>query len=118
MMDEVEFVLLMGYNEFHIYDDLFNVKSAKVIVFCDEVECRGLKFVWDFCGWVNGVTCEFLVWVKCAGCCFIFFGVEMGTDVGFKCIKKVTIICKIREVFDWCCELGIRIVADYMIGFF
>jgi anaerobic magnesium-protoporphyrin IX monomethyl ester cyclase len=117
VLDEVENCLEMGYNDFHFYDDLFNITSRKVIDFCDEVEKRNIKFSWDFRGRVNAVSRESLIRAKRAGCRMISFGVETGTNEGYKIIKKGTTTEKVQEVFGWCRELGILTVADYMIGF-
>jgi radical SAM superfamily enzyme YgiQ (UPF0313 family) len=117
VLDEVEHCLELGYNEFHFYDDLFNITSTKVIEFCDAVERRGIKFSWDFRGRVNAVTRESLIRAKKAGCRLISFGVETGSDEAYKIIKKGTSTAKVKEVFEWCHEYGILTVADYMIGF-
>ena len=117
VVDEIENCLKRGYREFHFYDDLFNITSSKVIEFCDEVEKRDLKFVWDFRGRVNSVTRESLERARQAGCRMISFGVETGSKQGLKYIRKGTTVKKVKEVFKWCRELKIKTVADYMIGF-
>ena len=117
VVDEIEQCLEMGYEEFHFYDDLFNITPEKVIEFADEVEKRELTFQWDFRGRVNSVTRESLVRAKKAGCRLISFGVETGSNEGLKFIKKKTTVEKIKQVFQWCRELKIKTVADYMIGF-
>jgi len=116
LMDEVEECLGMGYKEFHFYDDLFNITPKKVMDFCDEIEKRKLKFIWDFRGRVDSVTRESLERARRAGCRLISFGVETGTNAGLKFMEKGTTIEKVEQVFKWCRELGIRTVADYMIG--
>ncbi|MBF0176664.1 MAG: radical SAM protein [Magnetococcales bacterium] len=116
VMDEVEACLAMGYEEIHFYDDLFNVSPRKVIEFCDEVERRGLTFHWDFRGRVNTVTRESLQRARRAGCRMISFGVETSTDAGLAALKKGTDVSQIQKVFQWCHELGIKTVADFMIG--
>lgn len=117
VVDEVESCMAMGYDEFHFYDDLFNITAAKVLEFCDEVEKRHLKFTWDFRGRVNPLTKECIVRAKRAGCRMMSFGVETGTDEGLKYLKKGTNTAKIREVFGWCREAGIITIADFIIGF-
>ncbi|MEO5369047.1 MAG: B12-binding domain-containing radical SAM protein [Magnetococcus sp. DMHC-1] len=116
VVDEVEACLALGYDEFHFYDDLFNVSPRKLIEFCDEVERRKLELNWDFRGRVNTVTYESLRRAKQAGCRMISFGVETGTDEGLAALQKGTTIAQILQVFQWCRELGIRTVADFMIG--
>ncbi|MBF0268009.1 MAG: B12-binding domain-containing radical SAM protein [Alphaproteobacteria bacterium] len=117
VLDEVQQCLDMGYDEFHFYDDLFNVNPRKVIEFCDAVERRGMKFAWDFRGRVNAVTRESLERAKRAGLRQISFGVETGTNEGLDYLKKGTNVQQIRDAFRWCRELGIRTVADYILGF-
>lgn len=116
VMDEIEECLKMGYQEFHFYDDLFNITPGKVIEFCKEIERRGLKFAWDFRGRVNTVTRESLEAAKKAGCRMVSFGVETGSDEGLKVLEKGITVKKIREVFQWCRELKIKTIADFMIG--
>lgn len=116
VVDEVAICLQMGYKEFHFYDDLFNITPERVIEFCDEIEKRELKFPWDFRGRVNTVTKESLSRAKEAGCRLISFGVETGSDAGLKFLQKGITISRIKEVFQWCRELGIKTIADFMIG--
>ncbi|MBF0135246.1 MAG: B12-binding domain-containing radical SAM protein [Magnetococcales bacterium] len=116
VIDEVEACLALGYDEFHFYDDLFNVSSRKLIEFCDEVERRNLKFDWDFRGRVNTVTHESLRRAKRAGCRMISFGVETATDAGLAELRKGTTVAQVLQVFQWCRQLGIKTVADFMIG--
>lgn len=117
VLDEVQECLDMGYDEFHFYDDLFNVNAKKVIEFCDAIERRNMKFVWDFRGRVNAVSKESLFRAKRAGLRQISFGVETGSDEGLKILKKGTTIAQVRSAFRWCRDLGIRTVADYILGF-
>jgi anaerobic magnesium-protoporphyrin IX monomethyl ester cyclase len=116
VLDEVEACMEMGYEEFRFYDDLFNINHRKVMDFCEAIERRGLKFKWDFRGRVNGVTKESLERAKQNGLRMISFGVETGTDEGLKILKKATNIKTIHQAFQWCRELDILTVADYIIG--
>ena len=117
VVDEIEECMNLGYDEFHFYDDLFNVTKKKVIAFCDEIESRNLQVTWDFRGRVNKCDKETLARAKRAGCRMISFGVETGTDEGLKILKKSTTIAKIEQTFRYCRELGIITVADFIIGF-
>ncbi len=116
VVDEMEECLALGYEEFHFYDDLFNITPKKVIELCDEIDRRNLKVVWDFRGRVNGIDRESLVRAKKSGCRMISFGVETGSDEGLKVLRKGTNVRKVLEAFKLCRELGIVTIADYMIG--
>lgn len=114
--DEIGACLDMGYDEVHFYDDLFNITPERVVAFCEEIERRGYRFVWDFRGRVNTVTRDSLLRAKRAGCRMISFGVETGSDEGLRLLKKGTTTAQVRQVFRWCRELGLLTIADFMIG--
>lgn len=116
VMDEIEECLALGYREFHFYDDLFNITAEKIIAFCDALESRSLNIVWDFRGRVNTVTFESLRRAKQAGLRMISFGVETGSDLGMKTLRKGTKVEQVERVFKWCRHLGIKTSANYMIG--
>ena len=117
VVDEIEECLKMGYEEFHFYDDLFNINTKKVIEFCDAIERRNLPpFHWDFRGRVNTCTYEMLEKAKKTGLRLISFGVETGSNEGLKRLKKGTTVERAIQTFEWCRQLGIKTVADYMIG--
>lgn len=116
VMDEIEACISLGYGEFHFYDDLFNITPKRVEEFCDVLARRKLKIVWDFRGRVNGVTYEYLARAKAVGLRLISFGVETGSDEGLARLDKGATVAQITKVFRWCRELGIKTVADYMIG--
>ena len=116
VVDEIEQCIEMGYKEFRFYDDLFNINETKVVRFCEELERRNVKITWDFRGRVNGLTRETLVRAKANGLRMASFGVETGTDSGLKELRKGTTMKKVRQAFEWCRELGIRTVADFIIG--
>ncbi len=116
VVDEIETCLAMGYSEFHLYDDLFNITAKRVEEFCGVLERRNLNIVWDFRGRVNGITYAALARAKAVGLRLISFGVETGTDEGLARLNKGATIAQVEQAFHWCRELGIKSLADYMIG--
>ncbi|MEA5001817.1 MAG: radical SAM protein [Endomicrobiaceae bacterium] len=117
IVDEIEECVKEGYEEFHFYDDMFNITPERIIEFSKEIMSRKLKIIWDFRGRVNTVTKESLEIAKKSGLRMISFGVETGTNEGLLYIKKDTTVEKIKEVFQICSDLKIKTIADYMIGF-
>ena len=116
VIDEVERCLEMGYEEVHFYDDLFNMTPQRLHAVSDEIKKRGLIFPWDFRGRVNCVDRESLCAAKEAGCRMISFGVETGTDEGLLKLKKGITVEQVKKAFDWCRDLGIRTIVDFMVG--
>jgi radical SAM superfamily enzyme YgiQ (UPF0313 family) len=117
ILAEIEDCIKQGFEEFHFYDDMFNINADRIIEFSNEVLSRKLKFTWDFRGRVNTITKESLQIAKTAGLRMISFGVETGTDEGLKYIKKSTTVEQIKNAFKICKELKIKTIADFMIGF-
>jgi anaerobic magnesium-protoporphyrin IX monomethyl ester cyclase len=115
-VNEIETVYKQGYREFHFYDDLFNITEKRVIDIANEIIKRNLKIKWDFRGRINSVTKESLIKLKDSGCWLISFGVETGSDKGLIYLKKGINLKQIKKVFDWCKELKIKTIADFMIG--
>ena len=116
VMDEIEVCLELGYKEFHFYDDLFNITEKKLLDFCAAIQNRNLKIIWNFRGRVNAVTYDSLKAAKEAGLRMASFGVETGSDIGMKTLKKGTKIDQVQKTFDWCHDLGIKTIANFMIG--
>jgi len=116
IVDEIEQCVKEGYEEFHFYDDMFNITPQRVIDFSQELIRRKIKIIWDFRGRVNTVTEESLKIAKQSGLRMISFGVETGTDEGLKYIKKGITIEQIKKAFKICQKLKIKTVADFMIG--
>ncbi len=116
VVDEIEACFDMGYGEFHFYDDLFNITAKRVEEFCEVLERRNLDIVWDFRGRVNGITHASLARAKAVGLRLISFGVETSTDEGLARLNKGATIAQVEQAFHWCRELGIKSLADYMIG--
>ncbi len=116
VIDEMQLCLDMGYDEIHFYDDLFNITPQRLIDICDEIDKRGLKITWDFRGRVNGVNLESLKRFKNSGGRMISFGIETASDEGLKVLRKGSKVKQNIQALDWCREVGIISVADYMIG--
>lgn len=116
VVDEIEACRALGYSEFHFYDDLFNITAKRVEEFCAVLERRNIDIVWDFRGRVNGITHAALARAKAVGLRLVSFGVETGTNEGLARLNKGATIAQIEQAFRWCKELGIKTVADYMIG--
>ncbi len=116
VLDEMEECLALGYEEFHFYDDLFNITDKRLRAFCEALKKRNLNTVWDFRGRINGVKKETLAFAKTVGLRLISFGVETGTDDGLRILNKGITTEEITRVFQWCRELKITTVADFMIG--
>ena len=93
-----------------------NIRPERVIEICDEIDKRGLKFHWDFRGRVNGVDYESLRRFKNSGGRMISFGIEATNDKTLRVLRKGSKAIQNQQALQWCRELGITTIADFMIG--
>jgi len=114
--DEMELCLSLGIKEAFIYDDTFTVRRDRVFELCDEIERRKINFRWDVRAHVNTVTPDLLARMKGAGCDRIHYGVECGNDRMLKVIKKNATIAKVREAVAWTRQVGMEVLAYFIIG--
>lgn len=118
VVDEIEYMLRLGFREIHIWDDNFvtNIQRAKEI--CNLIIKRGLKFPWCLaCGIrVDCVDEEFLFLAKKAGCYSVYFGVESGDDEILKKINKGIKTEQVRKAFQMAKKAGLETLGFFMFG--
>jgi len=112
----MELCLKMGIEEIFIYDDTFTVDRQRVLDICDEIQKRGLRFIWDVRARINTVDEEVLKKLKAAGCERIHYGVEAGTEKILKILNKGITLEQALKVFKLTKKVGISTFAYFMIG--
>lgn len=118
VVDEMEYILSLGFKEIHLADDLFtaDMKHAKHV--CEEIICRGLKFHWVPRSGirVDRVSAELLKLMKEAGCYHIPFGIESGNQEILDSIKKGITIEEIKNAIKLSKEAGLETTGYFMFG--
>lgn len=118
VVDEMEFLLNIGYKEIHVWDDCFSadLKHAKSV--CDEVIRRSLKVCWNVYNGirVDRVDEELLVKLKEAGCYRVSFGIESGDQGVLDRSKKGITIDQIKTAFKLAQKTGMETLGFFMIG--
>lgn len=118
VVDEMEYILSLGFKEIHLADDLFtaDMKHAKHV--CEEILKRGLKFHWlPRSGIrVDKVSAELLRIMKDAGCYHIPFGIESGNQQILDNIKKNVTIEEIKNAIRLSKEAGLETTGYFMFG--
>ncbi len=118
VLDEIEHLMrTYGYRFFDFHDDTFNLQKHRVFDFCRAVHERELDFEWGcFCRAAQ-LTPEMAEAMAGAGCRVVQFGVEAGSDVMLKSIKKATSVRQIEEAVQSAAGVGIQqIVCGFIIG--
>ncbi len=118
VVDEMEYMLDVGFREIHIMDDGFTTDINRAKQICELILARGLKFPWNLHNGirVSRVDREFLEKARDAGCYGITFGVESGDQTILNNIHKGITLDQVRQAFKWTKELGIETLAFFMLG--
>lgn len=82
----------------------------------EEIQRRGLKVLWGFETRVNLVSAEMLSKAAAAGCIFIFYGIESGSEVMLKTIRKGIDLERTVAAFELTRAAGIHTGAFVMVG--
>ncbi|HAH32569.1 MAG TPA: hypothetical protein DCL44_09685 [Elusimicrobia bacterium] len=97
-------------------DDTLTIKKDWLIEMCAilKKECPGIS--WACQGRIETLDEEMLKAMVAAGCLQIEFGVESGSQKVLNALKKHQTVEQIRETFKLCKKLGIRDMANFIIG--
>ncbi len=116
MIEEIKYLIDLGYKEIFFFDDLFALKPQKVIDFARALRRENINIDWSFRGRINTVTKEMIDEVAKSGIHRIQFGIESGVDKTLRRIKKGITTERVREVIKWCREAKITTIGNFMIG--
>ncbi len=118
VVEEIESYYHKGWANFEINDDCFtlNIKRAEGI--CDLILEKKLKITFQFLNGIRAdmVTPQLLVKMKHAGCTYISYGCETGSERVLKIIKKGIDLQKVRNAVKWTNEAKITNSVNFMIG--
>lgn len=116
--DEIE-LLYNKYNvrHFHFLDNDFpSFDKKKCIEICDEISKRKLDIHWMTETRVDFVSKDVLESMKKAGCYFIAYGVESGSEKILKGLNKNIRPEQIIRAFDATRSLGFKTLAYLLVG--
>jgi len=118
VVDEMEYLLKLGFNEIHIIDDVFTADMKRAYEICEEILRRGLKFPWYPRGGirVDRVNKELLRIMKKSGCYRIPFGIESGSQRVIDAIKKRITLAQAENAVRLSKEAGLEVECYFMIG--
>lgn len=95
-------------------DDTFTVNKERVLIICKML--KELNITWGSYARVNTVDEEMLIAMKDAGCNWIGFGVESGSQDILNKVKKGITIEQVRKAFKITKKLGIATTAFFILG--
>lgn len=116
--DEFEYVVneLPEVKEIFIEDDTFTINKKRVRDFAQELINRRIEISWG-CQARADLDYETMKLMKKAGCRLLDIGYESGSDEILKNIKKGITTEQLRKFTKDAKKVGLKILADFVIGF-
>jgi anaerobic magnesium-protoporphyrin IX monomethyl ester cyclase len=118
VVDEFEYIKkeLPEVKEIFIEDDSFTIDKSRIRNFCEELTIRGINISWS-CQSRAELDYETMKVMKKAGCRLLDVGYESGSEIILQNIKKGIDINQLREFTVNAKRAGLKILADFVIGF-
>lgn len=118
IVDEISALKLnYGVNHFVIVDDNFTINRSRAELICNELEHRNINVSWECNGRVDRVNKEMLDMMKKAGCIYIAYGIESGSQEILDYTRKNITLEQIRSAVKLTKESGMRVGGFLMMGF-
>jgi anaerobic magnesium-protoporphyrin IX monomethyl ester cyclase len=115
VVDEIEAALALGYERISFADDVFTLNSRRVLEICQEIQRRGLRFLWECLGRVDAFDYPTAKEMKDAGCFRIFFGIESGNDQILKLMNKQITTAQARDAVQIAHRAGLEVGAFFIL---
>lgn len=106
-----------GIDGVFFIDDLFGPSPAYLSRVCSEIIAANLGVIWGCYTRADLCSKEVLQTMHDAGCRWIMFGVETGSEARQVSTKKHLNLAKTKEIVAACREIGIFTNTTFMLGF-
>ncbi len=116
LREEIAAIDKLGFKHITIDDDLFTFKKKVVMEFCESMR-KYPHITFDCDSRVNTIDKEMLTAMKKAGCIKIAYGVESGSPMVLKHMKKGITVGQVIETFKKTKEAGIATEAFMIVGY-
>ncbi|HAH31254.1 MAG TPA: hypothetical protein DCL44_02950 [Elusimicrobia bacterium] len=119
VISDIEYLLKLGVQEFHITDDGFTSDVRRAEEICDLIIEKKLKFTWAC---VNGIRVDrvnegLLKKMRQAGCYSISFGIESGNQKVLDNLGKGITLEQIRSSVGMAKAAGLEVFGFFIFGF-
>ncbi len=117
ILDEIVYLKdRYGVDYIHFTDDDFVINRKHVMKFCDLMIESGLNIEWGSTGRVNLMTEELLAKMAAAGCVWIGYGIESGSQKMLDVMKKQVTVEQGREAIELTRKYIDQVDCSYMMG--
>jgi anaerobic magnesium-protoporphyrin IX monomethyl ester cyclase len=117
VVDEIQHVVsTYGIDEIYFDDDCFTLDKRRLIQICEEIVKRKIKVKWMCQARVDTIDQNILNKMKKAGCHYIKYGVESGSQELLNRMKKGITLEAVRKAFKETRKIGIKTQAFFLLG--
>jgi len=116
IMAELELLSDLGVRSVNMYADLFTVSREQVVGLCRLMLERGLQMEWTCNSRVDFVDPEMLRLMGRAGCQWISWGIESGSEKILRRVRKGITLERVEQALRWSRQAGIRNWGYFIIG--
>lgn len=102
--------------EFGFWDDTFTINKKNVFTFCDELNRRGVKFLWSCATRANLIDEPMVKKLKESGCVNVAIGIESGSNKVLKMMKKGITVDMVSNASKILKKHGIGMSATFIMG--
>jgi len=117
VVDEIEIIHKeLGFERINIVDDTFTLNHRHARNICEEIMRRNLDIRWTVFARVDTITRDLVEVMHEAGCTYLLFGVESGSEQILKTINKGITVDDVRRGTKLTTEAGIKVFASFILG--
>lgn len=117
IFEEIDDIVALGFNHLTVDDDLFTLNKKGVKEFCSYLISKYPQLSWDCDSRVDNINEELLSMMKKSNCTKIAYGVESGSPIILKSVKKKINIDQVKNAFKLTKKYKIQTQAFFMVGF-
>jgi anaerobic magnesium-protoporphyrin IX monomethyl ester cyclase len=116
ILEEVDQLVKKGIKHLMIVDDTFTCLNTRVVKFCNELIKRKYNLKWNCYARVNDVDLATLKLMKKAGCFFIYYGVESGSQEILNDSNKMITLAQVEKAIRLTKKVGIITNCSFIMG--
>lgn len=105
-----------GITFFDFKDETLTVNKKHTEALCDLLIQKGYDFKWQGMTRADLVTKDLLIKMKKAGCIYINFGLESGSQRMLDAVDKKIKVEIMEQSIKWVKEIGLELTKSFMIG--
>ncbi len=117
VFQEINDIMVLGYDRLWIADDSFTLDLAYLQEFCRQKISRGISIEWTCLSRTRGMDQETVELMKEAGCVKVFLGLESGSDATLHLMGKQSSVQAGIDAVNLFTSAGINTAGFFIVGY-